>query len=263
VREALSALDQGSPRRIVLDAELDPSLPHAAHVVPITCHSGGSVEIHIQPVLPPPRLAVYGASPTARALARLGKAMGYAVFVCDPEADENAFPDVDQRLREPSELKFERGTAAVFAVIATQGEWDESAIEAALSHAPDYIGVLASPRRFAEMRARLLDKLGEAPLAQIKNPVGLDLGARVPEEIALGILAEIVKEQNLRNARPVEKVAPVLEEARDPVCNMLVRVEGALHHAEYSGERVFFCCAGCRQRFLADPARYFAARPAP
>ena len=110
------------------------------------------MEILIQPVLPAPRLIVFGLSPTARALARLAKAMGYAVHAIDPAADAAAFPGADSVFTSPAALPALKHAAPVFAVVATQGQWDEDAVLAALAHEPDYLGVVASPKRFAEMR---------------------------------------------------------------------------------------------------------------
>ncbi|HEX5855278.1 MAG TPA: XdhC family protein, partial [Thermoanaerobaculia bacterium] len=186
IAEALKALEDGKPRLVSLDP--DPEAPRrpGVAVFPMTCHSGGSVEILIQPVLPAPRLFVYGSSPIARALARLGQAMGYAVHAVEEMAG-------GAESESPSAGNAGASRGSVFAVVATQGEWDEEAAAAALARAPDYLGVVASPKRFAEMRAVLARKAPESSLARIKNPAGLDLGARLPEEIAVSILAEIVK----------------------------------------------------------------------
>jgi xanthine dehydrogenase accessory factor len=227
----------------------------------MTCHSGGSVEILIQPVLPASRLLVFGLSPTARALARLGKAMGYAVYAVDPAADASAFPEADAVFADPGGLAVERHAAPVFAVVATQGQWDEDAVLAALAHEPDYLGVVASPKRFAEMKSLLAAKAPAAALARVKSPAGLDLGARLPEEIALSILAQIVKEQRalapralpLAEASSASSASP---SAKDPVCGMTVPVSGAKHSAQHQGRDYFFCCAGCRERFLAAPEKY-------
>ena len=259
--EAQQALVDGKPRRVVLDPE-PIARTDGAHVFPMTCHSGGSVEIHIQPVLPAPNLVVYGISPTARALARLAKAMGYAVSAVDPMADTSAFPHADQVATEAAGLVVERGAAPLYAVVATQGQWDEDAIVAALAHEPDYVAVVASPKRFAEMRSLLASKASEAALARIKNPAGLDLGATSPEEIALSILAEVVKERPRSQASAAAAASvevPAAVTAIDPVCGMTVAVKGARHRATHAGEEYYFCNAGCRERFVADPARYLQA----
>ena len=266
--EAQAALADGKPRRVVLDPE--PSArDDGAHVFPMTCHSGGSVEIHIQPVLPAPHLVVYGVSPTARALARLAKAMGYAVSAVDPMADASAFPQADEIATEPTGLRLERGSAPVFAVVATQGQWDEDALLAALAHQPDYVAVVASAKRFAEMRPLLASKATAAAVERIRNPAGLDLGATSPEEIALSILAEIVKDRPRAESHahaaaasgapgpPASAAeAPAAVTAIDPVCGMSVAVKGARHRASHAGEEYYFCNPGCRERFLADPRKY-------
>lgn len=261
--EAQRALLDGRPRRVVLDPE-PVARDDGAHVFPMTCHSGGSVEIHIQPVLPAPHLVVYGISPTARALARLAKAMGYAVSAVDPMADASAFPQADQVATEPAALRVERGAAPVYAVVATQGQWDEDAILAALAQRPDYVAVVASPTRFAEMRSLLASRASEAALAGIRNPAGLALGAVSPEEIALSILAEIVKERPRSQAAAAgaatlaasSDAATSAVTAIDPVCGMSVAVKGARHRASHDGEEYYFCNAGCRAKFVADPSRF-------
>jgi xanthine dehydrogenase accessory factor len=154
----------------------------------------------------------------------------------------------------------------LYAVVATQGQWDEDAVLAALAQDPDYLGVVASPKRFAQMRDLLASKVGEEILDGIRNPAGLDLGAVGPEEIAVSILAEIVKERRAVLApqgRPAAAAGPAHDEALDPVCGMSVSVAGAAHRAQHAGRDFYFCCAGCRERFLADPARYVAVGAAP
>jgi xanthine dehydrogenase accessory factor len=255
--EARKALEDGRPRRIALDPDPRATFGDGVLVFPMTCHSGGSVEIHIQPVLPAPQLLVYGVSPIARALARLAKAMGYTVSAVDPMADASAFPGADAVATDAKSVRVVKTTAPVFAVVATQGQWDEDAILAAVAHEPDYLGVVASSKRFGEMRSLLAGRASEAALARIKSPAGLDLGAQLPEEIAVSILAQIVKEHRTAASRPVATVAPAAPEtAVDPVCGMTVRVQGAAHRAQHQGRDFFFCCAGCRERFLAGPERY-------
>lgn len=262
--EGRKALEDGRPRLLALDPDPESRRRPGLTVFPMTCHSGGSVEIHIQPVLPAPRIAVYGVSPTARALARLAKAMGYTVCAVDPTADASAFPGADTVATDPQVLRIEKTAAPIFAVVATQGQWDEDAVLAALAHEPDYLGVVASPKRFAEICGLLATRASGSALARIKNPAGLDLGARLPEEIAVSILAEIVKEQRAAAPRPVPQAqAPASEEARDPVCGMTVRVSGAPHRAQHQGREFFFCCSGCRERFLAKPESYLAVAEAP
>ena len=263
--EARKALADGQPRLVSLDPDPESQRRPGLSVFPMTCHSGGSVEIHIQPVLPAPRLLVYGVSPTARALARLAKAMGYTVWAVDPIADASAFPGADVVATDPRQVPVEKTAAPVFAVVATQGQWDEDALLAAIAQEPSYLGVVASPKRFGEMRAFLTGKVPGAALAGVRNPAGLDLGARLPEEIAVSILAEIVKERHAAAPRPgpPAETAGASLDAVDPVCGMTVRVGEARHRAQHAGRDFYFCAAGCRERFLAGPERYLAVTGAP
>jgi xanthine dehydrogenase accessory factor len=258
--EAKRALSDGQPRLLIIGAE--PRDREQALHFPMTCHSGGSVEIHLQPVLPRPRMLIYGMSPTARALSRLAQAMGYEVYACDENADDSAFPGAAMVATKTAQVVLDRASAPVFAVVATHGDWDEEAVTAALAHKPDYLGVVASPRRFAVMRSYLAERLPEASFALIKNPAGLDIGASGPEEIALSILAEIVKQR--RAAAPGKiRLAQSAASARDPVCGMSVTVEGAQFRATHGGRDFYFCCAGCRDRFTAAPEHFVAAGAGP
>ncbi|MGH9316995.1 MAG: XdhC family protein [Thermoanaerobaculia bacterium] len=266
VREALRALAEGMPRLIALSPDPESDRRPGVSVFPMTCHSGGSVDIYVAPVLPPPRLTIFGLSPAAQALSRLAKAMGYAVDAADPGADRARFPEADRvfsDLRAPELLHPPPRGTRLFAVVATMGERDEEAILAALALEPAYLGVVASSKRFAQIEETLLAR-GASPesLKRIKSPAGLDLGARTPEEIALSILAEIVQVR----AKAQERGSPetgraAAQEERDPVCGMTVEVATAIHQAEVRGRNYYFCCAACRERFLAMPERFAPAQP--
>ena len=262
VAEARRAIAEGVPLLIVLSP--DPgATDHDGHsVFPMTCRSGGSVEISIQPVLPQPRLLVFGLSPIARALVRLGAGMGYGVEAIDPGAAADEFPEAGKVHAQPSSVAAREGDRSLFAVVATQGEWDEDALAAAVALAPDYLGVVASRRRIAELKEFLAHRLeGEQRegLDTISAPAGLDIKAQTAEEVAISILAEIVER---RRTAPPKKRAVAAEPTestivtRDPICGMTVDPETAKHRAEYEGREYLFCCAGCRTRFLEKPREY-------
>jgi xanthine dehydrogenase accessory factor len=268
VREALGALADRLPRLIALSPSPESDGRPGVAAFPMTCHSGGSVDIYIEPVLPAPRLVVFGASPVGRALARLGKALGYAVDAADPSADPTTFPEADRVFSqlEAAPLRQTSGTAGPWlcAVVATMGQWDEDGIRAALALEPEYLGVVASRTRFAGIRQTLqASGIAEETLAWIRNPAGLDIGAELVEEVALSVLAEIVRVR--RTARPA--ILPVVgggaaDEALDPVCGMSVIIATARHQAEFGGRTYCFCCGGCRERFLSEPHRYLGVKPA-
>jgi xanthine dehydrogenase accessory factor len=269
-REARRALADGQPRLVSLSPEAPDPRPGVT-AVPMTCHSGGSVDIYLEPVLPVPQLLLFGPSPAASALARLGKAMGYAVSLVDPAADGAAPPDADRVYADagaPEIRALARTSEHLFSVVATMGESDEDAVASALALEPAYLAVVASRRRFALVRETLQGRgIPAAALDRIRNPAGLDIGARLPEEVALSIMAEIVQ---LRRARAAElaresEVTPPPARDReelDPVCGMTVVVATARHRAEHQGRPYYFCNPRCREKFLADPGRYLAAAAA-
>ncbi len=271
VREAARALADGRPRLFALSPDPEADRRPGLDVFPMTCHSGGSVEIYLEPVLPAPRLVVFGASPTAHALANLGKAMGYTAVAIEDD------PRVVESLL-ALDAAASPAQAARFAVVATLGEGDEEAIRAALELEPAYLGVVASARRFAQVRQTLLAQgVAEEALAGIHSPAGLDIGARSPEEIALSILAQIVERRRAPAATAAMAPTTAAEAAEpataspassvpttalDPICSMTVEIATARHTAEHAGRTWYFCCGGCRQRFLAEPERYLSAAAA-
>jgi xanthine dehydrogenase accessory factor len=234
VREAQRAFADGQPRLLVLTPEPEAERRPGVDVFPMTCHSGGSVEIYLQPVLPALRLVLFGDSPIARALSALGTAMGYSIGAPDSPT-----------------------TSPLYAVVAAMGEGDEEAIRAALALQPSYLGVVASKKRFAQMRETLLAQgVTAEALDAIHCPAGIRIGARAPEEIALSILAQIVEQR--RSEKPAEAAVPAEAPltALDPICGMTVEIATAKHTAEHAGRTWYFCCGGCRSRFLAEPERY-------
>lgn len=262
MREAQRALADGSPRLIALSPE--PGAEPRPGVTPIlvTCASGGHVDIYIEPILSTPRLLIFGVSAAAQALARLGKAMGFRVEVVDPLADAATFPQADRIITDPDAAALwdpPPQPARLSAVVATMGQWDEQATSIAQALHPAYLGVVASRKRFHQIRETVVAHgISPTDAERVKNPAGLDIGAETPEEVALSILAEIVSVHRAGAARVVAAPPPPAAEALDPVCGMTVAVATARHRAEVGGQSYYFCCGGCRERFLAAPERYAA-----
>ena len=152
------------------------------------------------------------------------------------------------------------GSPDLAAVVVSQGHYDEEALESILTCGVPYVGLVASRTRGAAVRALLEDR-GVPGVATIRNPAGLDLGARTPPEVALSILAEIVQARpsGARAAAPTPAAAaPVARPsapatAVDPVCGMSVTIASARQTAEVDGVAYYFCCASCRAKFLDDP----------
>ena len=260
VKEALKALADGQPRLI----RISPSSAPQEGIVDyaMTCHSGGTVDIYIEPVLPKPHILILGRSPIARTLVTLAKAVGYAVSVAAPEADGEDFLEADM-VQTNLDLGQVKITPQTFVVVSTQGECDEEALEAALNTGAAYVAFVASKVK----AGKVLDYLKERGLdpekgKRVRAPAGLDIHASSPEEIAVSILAEVIQVRRTTAAeRPKSNDAlPVLkQEARDPICGMTVDVGAAKYMSEFQGASFYFCCAGCKQAFDKQPDKYALA----
>lgn len=222
----VSTLLRITPDETEADAEEDPA--EGCVVVTNPCLSGGTLEIFLEAVVPPPLVCVHGDGPVARALGEVGGALGYDVRPGDPAPD----------------------AAAV--VVAAYGRDEERVLSDALRAGVPYVGLVASVRRGAAVVAGL----DVAGADRIRTPAGLDIGARTPQEIALSVFAQIIAERPaVRDAPAPEPPEPAA--AADPVCGMAVAA-GTGPWAEHDGRVWRFCGPGCRDAFTADPARYTA-----
>src|SRR5271169_985992 len=256
VKEALKALADGQPRLVRISPSSSPEEGIVDYTM--TCHSGGTLDIYIEPVLPKPHVLILGRSPVAQTLCKLAKTVGYAVSVAAPDADRETFPDADlvQTNFDLAPLKI---TALTFIVVSTQGESDEEALEAALQTGSNYVAFVASKTKAGKTLETLKDGgLPADKLVKVRAPAGLDIQASSPEEIGVSILAEIIQVRKVNAVKPMSNVVlPVLkQEARDPICGMAVDVNNAKYKSELQGVSFYFCCAGCKQTFDKQPERY-------
>jgi len=196
-----------------------------ARVVVNPCLSGGALEIFLEPRLPAPLVHVVGETPVSQAVAALAAALGHEVSRTGPPSHATAV------------------------VVSSLGRAEEDAIRAALDAGVGYIGLVASPRRGAEVLATM--GLTEVDRARVKSPAGLWIGARTAEEIALSIMAEIVSAIRLGGLAVEAPQPPAPAQALDPVCGMTVVVGPQTPHAVIDGVEHWFCGTGCRDRFAA------------
>jgi xanthine dehydrogenase accessory factor len=246
VREALKALEEGSPRLLFLGSpeELEGRARDGVVTVPIACQSEGALEVYVEPVLPQPQLVAIGRSPAAAALGALATGLGWRSVLVEDSGELGA--DVDDRS---------------YVVVATQGHFDEDALEHALATPAAYVGLVASRKRAEAVLGYLRDRgVSEEALARVHAPAGLDLGHVATDEIAVAILAEIVQ---LRAAGSLEPgtVAEARHEELDPVCGMTVDVADARFRTVHETNTYYFCSAACLESFRGDPAKYLTVSP--
>ena len=262
VREALKAIEQGSPR-LVRIAPSESREPESGTVhYSMTCHGGGSLEVYVEPVLPKRKLLIFGRSPAAQSLSKLGKTVGYSIAVVAPEANREKFPDADSLGQEFGAAEI-RVTSETFIVVATQGEHDQEALESALQTSARYISFIASHAKAKKVIALLSEKgVPSETLSRIKAPAGLDIGTSAPDEIAVSILAEIIqmKRGSASHPGPGDLYEPQVSSAivKDPVCGMDVDPDESGLTSEYEGRLFYFCCSDCKQTFDKNPGKYKA-----
>ncbi|WP_432093042.1 XdhC family protein [Streptomyces sp. bgisy100] len=163
---------------------------------------GQPLTLFVESSVPPPRMIVFGAIDFAAALARVGSFLGYHVTVCDARpvfATAERFPDADEivvdwphRYLDSQDLD----SRTVLCVLTHEAKFDVPLLERALRLPVAYVGAMGSRRTHLDRLERLRDAgVTELELTRLRSPIGLDLGARTPEETALSIAAEIVADR--------------------------------------------------------------------
>lgn len=265
IRAARQSLEDGQTRLVRLcPPEKRGQLPQEGVTeVTLTCISGGTLEIYIEPQLAQPHLLVIGHLATAQALVKLAKALDLRVTVMGLEASKERFPRADNVFEHLDFSKI-RINANTFIVVASHGNYDEEALEGALRSNAAYVALISSKTRAQAILQYLGDSnLSPERVAQLKYPAGLDIGAATPEEIALSILAEIVQQIRQPAAASLESEQVLLQirepaEATDPVCGMTVEIASARYVSEHAGETYYFCARGCQRSFEQNPGSYLA-----
>jgi xanthine dehydrogenase accessory factor len=191
INEALAALDNGRARLVHYNM-VDP-----ARGDPGTC--GGQVEVFVEPILPAPLIVVIGAGHVGKAVVHLAKWLGFRVAASDDRVEfcnPESLPDADAyypvpMAELPKQIKIDKRTVLI---LTTRGSAIDAAGLAPLLDSPaGYIGVIGSKRRWATTVKALKEKgVSEEKIAKVHSPIGLELQAETPEEIAVSIMAEVM-----------------------------------------------------------------------
>src|SRR5438270_3654446 len=284
IREARRALETGEPQLVLLGSpeELGARANDGISLVPMQCQSEGAIELFVQPFLPKPHLVMIGRTPMVGTRTSLAKTLGWRTVVVDDGGDADSHPDAGLVV---TTLDLEGAGVGEnsLVVVATQGQYDELAVDKALGTKAAFIGLIASRKRSRGVLDWLRDvDYTEEMLARVKAPAGLDLGSLKHEEIAVGVLAELVQFNAARKPSVVAAASPseassseassseatetavspvpgpgdLPADAVDPVCDMLVDIATARFVSEHEGQTYYFCCPACKKKFEADPAKY-------
>ncbi len=192
IKEALKAIEDRTPRLLAYN------MANPERGDPGVC--GGQVEIYVEPILPKPILVVVGVGHVGKAVAHLAKWLGFVVAVSDDRPDfcnPQAVPEADEFYPIPleklsSQLKIMPWT---YIVLTTRGiDVDVQGLPSLMNSNAAYIGVIGSKRRWATTKKKLLEVgVSSKMIEQVHSPIGLEIRAETPEEIAVSIMAEIIK----------------------------------------------------------------------
>jgi xanthine dehydrogenase accessory factor len=203
----------------------------------MSCASNGSIEVFIQPYTVHSGLCVLGDTPAADEARFLAGRL--RIRLTDAPAD------------------------APVVLVATQGQGDEDALEAALRSPARQVLMIASRRKAEKLRDEMRSRgLDESRLARLQAPAGPSVGAKTPGEIAMvaivGVLAVLRGRGEQAGTSDQAQPGAVPATFVNPVCGVAVSVAKPKHVEMYAGVSYYFCCDGCRTTFLRDPARYAA-----
>ena len=170
-------------------------------------HAGpaGEIEVFFESFPPPPALIIFGAVHVAQALTIYAKQLGFRVVVVDVRAKlatEERFPDADEIVLEWPDVALQNRNVApntAIAILSHDPKFDEPALLGSLATPARYIGAVGSRKTNADRRVRLQEAgVDEDSIERVRGPIGLDIGASTPEEMAISILSEIIAAKNGR-----------------------------------------------------------------
>ena len=273
IKEALDVIKSKRYRRVRISPEGGSRSTATYKEYVMSCQSKGTLEVMIEPVLPQPELIVVGKSNIARKLVQMASAADFRVSVMATDADVQMFPTANS-VEEQVDFSGFKSFTNTYIIVTTQGEDDQLSVKKAMKTSAAYVGFVASAKKSEEIKMYLEQGLIPAErIAQLRSPVGLDINAKLASEVAISILAEVIAD--FRNETSSDgsssgsrKKAVAEPEVNDkfaedyyinPVCNVPVSKKNPKHIVEHAGEKVYFCCDGCKVSFEADPAKYIEA----
>ena len=227
INAAQGAIGTGEPKLVRISNDVIYPEEDVEHYA-MSCASNGSIELFIQPYSARSALCVLGSTPAAAEARFLAERL--RIRLTDTPAD------------------------APVVLVATQGQGDEDALEAALRSPAKQVLMIASRRKAERLRAVMRTRgIDESQLARLQAPAGPDAGAKTPGEIALVAIVGVL---GLLRGRSKQMAAE--SKFINPVCGMAVSTASPMHIEKYEEVSYYFCCDGCLTTFQKDPAKYAA-----
>jgi xanthine dehydrogenase accessory factor len=271
IKEAIDVIRTKRYRRVRISPEGGSRETATYKEYVMSCQSKGTLEVMIEPVIPQPELIVIGKSNIARKLVQMAAAADFRVSVMATEADVQMFPDAHS-ISDIVDFSAFKGLTNTYIIVTTQGENDERSVKEALETSVGYVGFVASAKKAEDIKIYLKKEgISEARVAELRSPVGLDINAKLPSEVAISILAEVIdhfrnenkSEASCCGSKTSEQTSALEEQDKfseeyyiNPVCQVPVSKKNPKHVVEYQGEKVYFCCDGCKVSFDKNPSQY-------
>lgn len=277
IHEALLAMKTRKPSLVRIAPNEIIGEENGIKTYKMTCQSGGTVDVFIEPHISKPHIIVTGQSAIAHALVALANVMEYPISVVSANEDESImlegvdiYPDFESLGNDYD------GFQCI--IVATQGDLDEERLLDAIKMRCDYLAFVSSRKKAQSIFANLRSKgITFDQLKHIKTPAGMDLGAQLPGEVAVSIMAEIIQKFRMSGKEPENKnvdtsneptsISPKEKTKRprtmqpnmivNPVCGIPIMLRSAKHIEEKDGQLMYFCCDGCKTTFDKDPDFYW------
>jgi xanthine dehydrogenase accessory factor len=193
IKEAIKAIGEGRPRQFHFSL-------NAKDVEEEGMLCGGEAEVFIEPILTPPTLYIFGGGHISLPLAKMGKLLGFKIAVIDDRAEfanADRFPEADTILAEDFSKSFPKlkiDKSSYIVIVTRNHQYDDMVLEWAAGTKAKYIGMIGSKTKTKAVFSHLIAKgIAKEQLARVHAPIGLEINAQTPEEIAVSILAEIIK----------------------------------------------------------------------
>ena len=266
IEEALECMQTGRVRLIRLSPDVAPAPNASVKILAMKCESGGTLEVHIEPVLPKTKMLVFGTSEVALSLVKLATELDYDIAFYAPDIGSADLPEGVSIFDNFDDVPRLDSNLPSVAIVATQGNGDARALQGAIASEARYITMVTSSRKAAKLFGSLEKRgVSSAALEKIKVPAGLDIKAETPAEIAVSVLAEIIQQSRtgeMSNTTKMTKPATDSEKVKDPICEMIIDPKTAAGTSDYRGTTYHFCSLHCLETFEQEPEKFTVAAEA-
>jgi xanthine dehydrogenase accessory factor len=199
VKTVRECIKTGQPQLIRVTPTHQTALENGIVKFNMACHSGGTLDIFIEPITVKPLLLIIGASPVAQALSKIAAMSGFEVTVAVEDTSNALFSSAVSVL-DSLEIADGHFNRMPYVVVSTQGKRDEAGLKAALKIASPYTALVASSKKAIKLLEKVdVTHFSPEAINYVRYPAGLKIGANTPEEIAIALLAELIQFKNARS----------------------------------------------------------------